>query len=515
MVVAMATAWASLTAVPASSSSPRARGGPNPVVLENRHQGTDRWDIPWPGYRITDDRRLNIKGYATAVSVLQGQSIDLRITTRRHEPFTVDVYRLGYYHGHGGRHIEQLGPYDGAPQPACVTLPYSGVVTCPWHTSVSLPVPASWTSGVYLAVLTTRSRFQSEIPFTVRDTRPADILYMTPVNTYQAYNNFPFDPPRGVGWNSGAHPLSGRSLYDYNSPVAPGYPDGKPAYKVTFDRPYSSEYGNPGNGGLTDFEPFTIAFLEQRGYDVSYTTDVDADAEPGTLLDHGVVMVSGHSEYWSKGMYDAAYAARDAGVSLFFIASNEIYWQVRYLDDAEGRSRRVVVGYKDFKPDPVVDPALRTIRWRDLGRPEQELAGVQFPVDGNMDWGGQPLVPTHTGFWPFAGTGLKDGVPVPGELVGYEIDAFDPAYPAPDALWRVLLASSPFVNFEGNDYTHNASIYKARSGALVFATGTMDWAWALAPGGSSDGTVDNVRPALQRIAENVLQRMLHIAKNRG
>ena len=221
MFVALTIAWSTLTAVPASST-PHPAEAPNPIVRENRHPGTDRWDIPWPGYKITDDRRLKIKGYATEVSVLQGGSIDLRVTTQLHEPYTVDVYRLGYYQGHGGRHIERLGPFDGAPQPACITLPYSGMVTCPWHTSVTLAVPSSWTSGVYLAVLSTqRTHFQSEIPFTVRDTRPADVLYVTPVNTYQAYNNYPYDPPPGMGWNSGAYPLTGRSLYDYNSPLAP------------------------------------------------------------------------------------------------------------------------------------------------------------------------------------------------------------------------------------------------------------------------------------------------------
>ena len=168
----------------------------------------------------------------------------------------------------------------------------------------------------------------------------------------------------------------------------------------------------------------------------------------------------------------------------------------------------MVVGYKAFKPDPVTDPARRTIRWRDLGRPEQELVGVQFPIEGNIDWGGEELVPTNTDTWPFNGTGLSDGVPVTGEIVGYEIDAFDPAYPAPDATWRVLLASSPFVNYQGLPYTHNTSIYRAQSGALVFATGTMDWAWALAPGGSSDGAQDNVRPALQRLTSNILNRMI-------
>jgi N,N-dimethylformamidase beta subunit-like, C-terminal len=492
-----------------------ARASANPIVVENRHPGTDRWNIPWPGYKITDDRKLNVKGYATAVSVHHGGRIGLRVSTRLHEPYTVDVYRLGYYQGLGGRHVADLGTFDGAPQPACYTIHSTGTVTCPWHTSVWLDVPRSWTSGVYLAVLTTASRFQSEIPFTVRDNRPADIVYVSPVNTYQAYNNFPYDPPKKYSWDDGAHPLTGQSLYDYNSPVSKEYPDGKPGVKVSFDRPYSSEYGNPGNGGQTDFEPFTIQFLERRGYDVTYSTDVDVDAHPPSLLRHAIVLVSGHSEYWSMRSYDAMWAARDAGVNLAFIASNEILWQVRYEANAQGASRRIVVGYKDFKPDPVKDPAKRTIYWRDLGRPEQELVGVMYPLNGYMDWGGQPLTPIHTNAWPFAGTGLEAGVPIKGELVGYEIDSFDPSYPAPDAVWQTILARSSFTNFKGHHFVHNSSIYEARSGALVFATGSMDWAWALAPGGSSDGTKNNVRHSLQKVTVNVLNRMLDVSGRRS
>jgi hypothetical protein len=114
---AIGIAWATIAAAPALAS-----GHSNPIVAENRHAGTDRWDIPWAGYRITDDRRLDIKGYAAAASVLKGGSIGLRITTARHEPYTIDVFRLGYYHGKGGRLVEHLGPFAGSPQPACYTV---------------------------------------------------------------------------------------------------------------------------------------------------------------------------------------------------------------------------------------------------------------------------------------------------------------------------------------------------------------------------------------------------------
>ena len=32
---------------------------------------------------------------------------------------------------------------------------------------------------------------------------------------------------------------------------------------MSFDRPYSSEYGGPGDGGVFDFEPSSISFLEE------------------------------------------------------------------------------------------------------------------------------------------------------------------------------------------------------------------------------------------------------------
>ena len=43
-------------------------------------------------------------------------------------------------------------------------------------------------------------------------------------------------------------------------------------------------------------------------------------------------------------------------------------------------------------------------------------------------------------------------------FVGYEIDSFDPSYPAPDAVWQTLLARSPFTNFKGHHFVHNSSI---------------------------------------------------------
>ena len=50
----------------------------------------------------------------------------------------------------------------------------------------------------------------------------------------------------------------------------------------------------------------TVAWLEEQGYDVTYTDDVQTDSNPGSLLNHKVDLVSGHSEYWSSATFTAS-----------------------------------------------------------------------------------------------------------------------------------------------------------------------------------------------------------------
>ena len=59
-----------------------------------------------------------------------------------------------------------------------------------------------------------------------------------------------------------------------------------------------------------------IRWLERSGYDVAYTTDIDEHANGNRLLNYRGFLSVGHDEYWSKQMFDAVAAARDAGVNL-------------------------------------------------------------------------------------------------------------------------------------------------------------------------------------------------------
>src|SRR5256885_1692073 len=89
-----------------------------------------------------------------------------------------------------------------------------------------------------------------------------------------------------------------------------------------------------------------------------------------------------------------------------------------------------------------------------------------------------PYLVTNSSHWVYNGTGFHDGDAVPG-IVGYEMDRYMANYPAPTQTSWTLLSQSPYTDTGGlSDYA-NSSIYQAPSGAVVFASGTMSWSWAL------------------------------------
>ena len=333
---------------------------------------------------------------------------------------------------------------------------------------------------------------QSFIVFVVRDdARDAPILFQSSVTTFAAYNNW-----------------GGKSLYAFNS-------DNAPARKVSFDRPYAANpYGVPLDGAgdfLRRWEYNAVRFLEREGYDLIYVTDVDTHERGDLLRRHRAFLSVGHDEYWSWQAREHVEAARDRGVHVAFLGADACYWQIRFEASARGDADRTIVAYKEAAGDR--DPfaidgqpqndRLITGRWRDrpISRPEERLVGVMYaadPVDGD-------IVVSDASHWAFAGTGVRNGDPLPG-LLGYEVDAMYGG--GPPAIER--LAHSPFVDRGANGRTRYAdmTIYTAPSGAIVFATGSMQWNWGLDGYNAPKWHTLRTSAAAQQITRNVLSRML-------
>src|SRR5438093_234326 len=373
------------------------------------------------------------------------------------------------------------------------------MIECQCASAYTLATQSSWTSGIYLALLTNAQAYQNYIVFVVRDdSRVAALLYQQPVTTYQAYNNYPDDN------------TTGKSLYAFNSNGATTISGGKNAVKVSFDRPYEGNgTGNAYSQSFFSWEYPFVRWMEKSGYDVTYATDIDTHSNGGRLLNYRGFLSVGHDEYWSKPMYDAVMAARDAGVSLGFFSANAIYWQARFESSSSGVPNRVEVCYRDATLDPVSDPTLKTVLWRDppLNRPEQTLMGVQYTaeVPYNSQIGGwASYVVTNSGNWVYAGTGFKDGDTVPG-IDGYEADRLFSQYPPPNAVSSTYtpLSNSALGNGGPSDYS-NSSVYQAPSGAWVFAAGTIAWSWGL----DNFNGYNFADPRIQQTTANVLNAFL-------
>ena len=434
-------------AVGARSSGGLHTAGANPIETENSLPGTGGWREPLAEGDAID-------GYPSQPSVAPGEDLELHVATRPVARYRIDLYRLGWYGGTGGRLVTCLpscdGDEGGDARPVPAPQPGTGYAAAGWPVTDRVRVTSSWVSGYYLAVLrlTTgpqvgRGRW---VPFVVRESEGSDsaVLVQASVNTWQAYNRW-----------------AGYSLYRG--------PSGESCHivctRVSFDRPY-----DPSTPNFWDFELPLVHFLEKRGYDVSYTTDVDTDRDPAALLRHRVVVVAGHDEYWTKRMRDAFEQARDAGTNLAFLGANIGYWQIRYADD-----RRTIVEYRVAAHDPEPNPALKTVRFRSLDppRPECELLGVQYSGDVNESIGGPFDYAVNPGVlrdpW-LVGTGF-DATGVLHGLVGYEWDLVTRGCRTPPL--------TTFFRYRGPPADADAVRYTAPSGARVFSAGSLNFTHGL------------------------------------
>jgi hypothetical protein len=444
----------------------------NPVQDENTNEGTTTW-------RITNPAMAHeIEGYADRASVARPGIINLFVNTT--DPaYTIQVFRIGWYRGKGGRAMTPPVDVQGHVQPACAsfsgdcsscpTACNSPPVTCPVECSWQYPFPVSiaddWPSGVYLAKLSTQGTHQqSYIFFVVRDDSSTSTYALKiGVATYQAYNNW-----------------GGHGLYGFNSDAEAS------GTTVSFDRPYGTYvmtgfpiYPNPaiGAGLFFEWDINAVRWLEREGYDVTYITDIDTHDRPEVLGQHRALLTVGHDEYWSQDMYDAVVAGRNAGLNLGFFGSNELFYRIVYMPSAAGVPDHIIYNSRQLYTDPTATFGVAD---------HAALTGLIAVSGGDID---ADIVVTNVSNpdsqWIFAGTELRDGDHLFG-LLGYEVDLFDPAL-VQDRYHEnyTQLASSPLVPGSVGNLNAGMSVYQAlidgtvASFATVFATGSMEWVWGL------------------------------------
>ena len=499
-VVVLSGVLIPLGAVPANAAG--CGTAPNPIVCENALPGAapSAWDITGAG-------DSSIQGFSTDISTNVGGTVGFKIDTDA-RAYTIAIYRTGWYQGNGARKIADVTPTAALPQnqPQCITQAATEFYDCGnWALSASWPVPADAVSGVYIALLTRPDTGgQSHITFVVRNqASTSQVLFQTSDPTWQAYNTY-----------------GGSDFYQ-------GAANGR-AYKVSYNRPVATRGGINGRDFYFSNEYPAVRFLEKNGYDVSYFSGVDTDRFGASLKNHKVFLSVGHDEYWSGAQRKNVEAARDAGVNLQFLSGNEVYWRTRYEPSADSGATpyRTLVSYKETWSQRKIDPSAEwTGTWRDPryassanggGLPENGLTGTQYqsnfsdlPVTVSAAEGKTRLW-RNTGLSSLAAGASAALAP---HTVGYESneDIDNGFRPAGLIRLSTTRGSVPeYLTDFGNTVrqgttTHNVTLYKAPSGALVFSAGSVQWTWGLDQEHDGPGAPADVR--MQQAQVNLLADM--------
>ena len=489
--LAAATGAAALAGC-ASDARPGTNPTPNPIVVENARPGTldwmltrtevdpkARWRCPW------------IEGYCSRTSVRAGDELTFFVSTNPGSDFTLDLFRLGYYGGTGGRLVQRLGPFPGRVQPD----PPVGSKRrrdCAWEPATTLRIPRDWLSGVYVGKLTElRGGRQSYVVFIVRDDRRADFLFQCSDHTWQAYNRWPdhfslYD--------------DGKDEWYWGGGVQVGFNRPYGRYCQIFDAPLSQ-----GSGEFLLWE-FPVAYwMEQHGYDLTYISNSDTHHDAKGLLRARGFLSVGHDEYWTIDMFRHVQSAVQAGVSVAFLSGNTCCGRIAFSPDGQGHPDRLFERVGVFGP-PGGTRDFIAMKSLPHERPyANELVGAHSTggVTGGADWA--CVLPDH---WLFAGTGMKRGDAIPG-IVGWEWHG-DPA-PIPGL---EIVATGPTQDAPGkpNGGTFTATVYPGPRGNVVFNAATIWWGDGLsAPPGylrpSVYTTPQGPDARVQKITQNLLARM--------
>jgi hypothetical protein len=450
--------------------------------------------------------------YAWPLSVVDEAPLQLHVSTE-HDRFAIRLFRcaatiepadgpLVVFDGHD---VPLGRPDEGWGWPR-YTVQLAPALEDGIYVAVPVQAPADGDTEVIEATPSVLTRRDACL-FVLRRNRPARgaILYKLPTATYGAYNQL-----GGFSLYAGAH-----WIRDWTGQ----------GYVVSMQRP-----GNGGIGGrvmegdapdpyarssrrqvFAHWDAPFVAWLESAGYQASYCTDFDLHEDDSLLEGCSLLLSAGHDEYWSPTMRQRVLEFVDRGGNVAFFGGDTACFEI---DIAAAGDRLTCPKMAGGSPDR--GELLIGALWH-VNDPGDWLTLASGAWGGGW-WDGrraveayQPVVATHWAFdsVEFPPEGISGGTATP--VIGYETDGVPlergsgpPRMRAPGkggGGGRVLLAVAKLSEgwVAGPDQPNAAMMIRtARSGGLVFSTGTTDWPLAIA---SDEG--------VRRITGNVVDHLAH------
>jgi hypothetical protein len=403
---------AALLVLLAGAAAPHAAPHAAPAPAHAQELDADEIQLMGNAGRVPDSKKPKLTAYFERESYRPGEQARLVVSD--------DATRVDVQIVRAGGEDEETIPNDvmlGTPVTKTVA---SGAVHGRRVFSVRM---GGWPSGMYFAQLTAAGSRVGYAPFVLR---PAHlgvhrVAVVLPTETWQAYN-FRDDDRDGqpdtwyAGWKTHTARL-----------IRPFLDRGVPPHWKQYDAPF-------------------VRWLGHTHRDVDYLSDADLrDVRNGDALAkaYNLIVFSGHHEYVTTHEYDVVTRYRDLGGNLAFLAANNFFWKITIANHV----------------------MTRVAQWRDLGRPEAALIGVQYRANDRGGHRGPWLLrrgATSTP-WLFDGIDTSEGL---GEG-GIEIDATAAASP------KSVQVLAEIPNLYGPGFTGQMTYYETSRGAKVFAAGAF------------------------------------------
>lgn len=403
-------------------------------------------------------------GYCVPFSVAQGESTELYLSGT--DTFTKDITLTDF----SGKEVLTL-EVDLLPQIPQDDEPWAKGFG--YTATATFQVPDDLPSGVYW--------WEGKVPFLVKKKgKAAKVLVVFESNTCNAYCR-----------------TGGKSFYGSDVPG-----DEMRAHKVSFERPLV-------------IHPYNQEFLKwmiprNERWEVGYVSDYDMD-DPSVLEGVELLILPGHSEYWTRKARKNFDAHVDRGGDVLVLSGNTMWFQTRYE-----QAGNVVVCYKDKGLDSLCLPEERTVHYgyASLDYSIESSLGLNFEWAGygrNEDkgWDGLKIVNPNSPLLKGTGLTATDTLFLSsGECDGFPFVGFnDAGQPIVDTarldFYRYELIGYDFARRNDQDGLTGLVIYqKSPQSGIVINTGSNSWCHA-------NNFKKHDGELLQQITTNMIELLLN------
>lgn len=465
-----------------------------------------------------------IDGYLSHFSAKQGETIDLFISNA--QPVTISLYRAGPTDSY-----QLVKTVANIPATLQATNANPSVNGAGWPTPTYSLNTANLMPGIYN--LDFKDNLTNDIDqtyFMVRTPIPGStskILLLDNAFTRVAYNNW-----------------GGKSNYDFNSV------DGQYSPVVSLER--------PGNFYLDTHLGEFAMWATKNAVKIEYASLLDLHREPTLLENYNLVVVAGHSEYWSQSTRDSLDNFIAGGGNAMILSGNTMWWKINANADQMISHKNRYVGTTPLtQNDPNFTGNFYQYNVADniaQGNSEASTIGLSWtmggyhntseigeitdiscsllpsPIFNNLYNGG--YVVTRANNWIFQGTGVKNGDVIGKNytIVGYETDGADyrlnrngiPVVTGKFGTplntqilgWQDACAGESIYNLTSSPRAGKAMMILTRPqgsfGGYVFNAGTVEWTqglWYWNYGDNPGKVRGSGDPIIRRITLNLVKKL--------